>query len=144
MPIHVCLFVVCLLVHTFVWIHVNFHVRIHNNQRDIGKFFHQHWFFKYWFTKLGSFCSFSILTLLHISKHYTSIQAIIITSRVSFYREFNNLSDDPKHASIITEIREQLLIKLRFPNFFWAVYLSFLCEAPWGKMVTEVYMWYGG
>ena len=42
------------------------------------------------------------------------MQAVIITSRVSFYREFNNLSDDTKHASIITEIREQLLIKLRF------------------------------
>ena len=46
------------------------------------------------------------------------MHAIIITSRVSFYREFNNLSDDTNHASIITEIREQLLIKLRFPNFF--------------------------
>ena len=33
---------VCLLVHTFVWIHVNVHVRMHNNQRDIGKHFHQH------------------------------------------------------------------------------------------------------
>ena len=51
------------------------------------------------------------------------MQAIIITSRVSFYREFNDLSDDTKHASILTEIREQLLIKLRFPNFFWAVYI---------------------
>ena len=52
------------------------------------------------------------------------MQAIIITSRVSFYREFNDLSDDTKHVSIITEIREQLLIKLRFPNFFWAVYIT--------------------
>ena len=123
MPIHVSLFVVCLLVHTFVWIHVNFHVRMHNNQRDIGKLFHQHGFVCVWLTKLGSFCSFSILTLLHISKHCTAMQATIITSRVSFYREFHNLSDDIKHASIFTEIREQLLIKLRFPNFFWAVYM---------------------
>ena len=119
----VCLFVVCLLVHTFAWIHVNVHVRMHNNQRDIGELFYQHGFFFLWLTKLGSFCSFSILTLLHISKHCTSMQAIIITSRVSFYRVFNDLSDDIKHASIITEIREQLLIKLRFPNFFWAVYI---------------------
>ena len=46
------------------------------------------------------------------------MQAIIITSRVSFYRKFNNLSDDTQHAPIITEIREKLLIKLRFPNHF--------------------------
>ena len=46
------------------------------------------------------------------------MQAIIITSRISFHREFNNPSDDTKHASIITEIREQLLIKLSIPNFF--------------------------
>ena len=117
---------VCLLVHTFVWIHVNFHVRMHNNQRDIGKLFHQQGFFL-WLPKHGSFCSFSMLTLLHISKHCTSMQAIIIAStcRISFYREFNNLSDDTKHASIITEIREQVLIKLRFPNFFWAVYILY-------------------
>ena len=48
MPIHVCLFVVGLfvvrlLVHTFVWIHVNVRIRMHN-QRDIGKLFHQHGF----------------------------------------------------------------------------------------------------
>ena len=64
------------------------------------------------------------MTLLHISRHCTSIQAIIITSRVSCYREINNLSDDTKYASIITDIREQLLIKLRFPNFFWGVYMQ--------------------
>ena len=118
----VCLFVVCLLtVHTFVWIHVNVHVRMHNNERDIGKLFHQHRNKIEWLTKLGSFCSFSSMTLLpHISKHCTSI---IITSRVSFYRKFNNLSDDTKHASIIIEIREQFLIKLRVPNFFWEVYI---------------------
>ena len=60
------------------------------------------------------------------------MQAIIITSRVSCYREFNNLSDDTKYASIITDIREQLLIKLRFPNFFWGVYnkCSFLLLYP--------------
>ena len=139
MPIHVCLFVVCLLVHTFVWIHVNFHVRMHNNQRDIGKLFHQHAFFFLWLTKLGSFCSFSIFTLLHISKHCTSMQAIIITSTVSFYREFNNLSDDTKHASIITEIREQLLIKLRFPNFFWAVYIYYIYKYIYIHTDTHLY-----
>ena len=32
----VCLFVVCLLtVHTFVWIHINVHVRMHNNERHL-------------------------------------------------------------------------------------------------------------
>ena len=69
----VCLFVVCLLtVHTFVWIHVNVYVRMHNNERDIGKLFHQHRNKIEWLTKLGSFCSFSSLTLPHISKHCTS------------------------------------------------------------------------
>ena len=85
----VCLFVVCLLtVHTFVWIHVNVHVRnweiekeieiekLRNweiEKREIGKLFHQHRNKIEWITKLGSFCSFSSLTLPHISKHCTSM-----------------------------------------------------------------------
>ena len=78
MPIHlclfVCLFVVCLLtVHMFVWIRVNVHVRMHNNERDIGKLFHQHRKKNEWLTKLASFCSFSSVTLPHISKHCTSM-----------------------------------------------------------------------
>ena len=124
---HTCLFVcllfVCLCTRLFESMLI-FMLECITTKRDIGKLFHHHRFLCVWLTKLGSFCSFSILTLLHISKHCTSMQAIIITSRVSFYREFNNLSDDTKHASIITEIREQLLIKLRFPNFFWAVYVQ--------------------
>ena len=70
--IHAWLFVICLLVHTFVWIHVNVNVRMHNNQRNIGKLTHQHGKIE-WLTKLGSFCNFSIVTLPHISKHCASM-----------------------------------------------------------------------
>ena len=122
----VCLLFVCLCTRLFESMLI-FMLECLTTKETLGNF-HQHGFLLLWITKLGSFCSFSILTLLHISKHCTSMQTIIITSRVSCYREFNNLSDDTKHASIITEIREQLLIKLRFPNFFWAVYI---CPQWW-------------
>ena len=113
----VCLLFVCLCTRLYESMLV-FMLECITTKETLGNSFINTDFFYIDLSKLGSFCSFSILTLLHISKHCTSMQAIIITSRVSFYRAFNNLSDDTKHASIITEIREQLLIKLRFPNFF--------------------------
>ena len=114
----VCLFVVCLLVHTFVWIHVNVHVRMRNNQRDIGKLFHQHGKKLNDLPNLGHFATFQFWPYPTFqSTAPPCIKAIIIT-RVSIYKKFNNLSDDTKHVSIIIEIREQLMNKLRFPNFF--------------------------
>ena len=140
---HTCLFVcllfVCLCTRLFESMLI-FMLECITTKETLGNF-HQHGFLLLWITKLGSFCSFSILTLLHISKHCTSMQAIIITSRVSCYREFNNLSDDTKHASIITEIREQLLIKLRFPNFFWAVYMRVFLLMERGQASCSSNLW---
>ena len=51
-----------------------------------------------------SFCSFSIETLSRSLNYCPLCDDIIITSRVSFYREFN---DGIKHASIITKKKEK-------------------------------------